>query len=308
MSTSLPPAVVITALGFAWPNGTTALHDITANFGRGRTGLTGRNGSGKSTLLRLIAGELAPTEGSVVASAAIGYLRQDLALAVDDTVAQALGIAERRAALAAVLAGHATAEDFETVGDDWDLEERAVEVLADLGMPTTSEVLDRALGTLSGGETVLIGLARLRLAGAAITLLDEPTNNLDRRARESLYAAVRSWKGALIVVSHDRELLDLMDETAELFQGGIRTFGGNFSAYEEQLRIEREAAERGIRSAEQELRIEKRQRIDAEVKLAHRARYAKTDYENKRMPKIVMNERKSEAQVSAGKHRTMRAA
>ncbi len=294
-------------LSLTWPDGTVALHDITATFGTGRTGLTGANGAGKSTLLRLMAGELIPTSGTVTAPEGIGYLRQDLALDGDQTLADVLGIGPVRAALAAILAGDASVENFDVVGDDWDIEERAGAVLSALGF-TSAESLDREVRTLSGGEVVLAGLARLRLGGSGVTLLDEPTNNLDRRARELLYSAVRTWLGTLVVVSHDRELLDLMDDTAELYDGGIRMFGGNFSAYLQQLAAEQETAERLVRAAEHDLRTEKRQRIEAETTLARRARYGQTDFENKRMPKIIMSQRKSNAQVSAGKYRGMHAA
>ncbi len=299
-------SVLLHALSLTWPDGTVALHDITAAFGRGRTGLTGSNGAGKSTLLRLIAGELSPTSGTVTTTGGVGYLRQDLALDGDQTLADVLGISATRAALGAIIAGDASPENFELVGDDWDIEERALAVLSGLGFTGAGE-LDREVRTLSGGEVVLAGLARLRLAASGVTLLDEPTNNLDRRARELLYSAVRTWSGTLLVVSHDRELLDLMDETAELYEGGIRMFGGNFSAYLEQLDAEQETAERLVRAAEQDVRVEKRQRAEAEVKLARRARYGQTDFENKRMPKIIMSQRKSNAQVSAGKHRGMMA-
>ncbi|MHA6669498.1 ABC-F family ATP-binding cassette domain-containing protein [Homoserinimonas sp. A447] len=302
MAHTSTPSIVITNLSLRWPNGSTALEAITATFGSGRTGLTGLNGSGKTTLLRLIAGELTPTTGTVTTTDAVAYLPQNLPLVTGSTLAEALGIEGKVRALNAIYSGDATAENFDALQNDWGVVERAQAVLSELGF-TTEANLDRAVQTLSGGEAVLAGIARLRLADAPIALLDEPTNNLDRRARELLYSAVHTWRGALVVVSHDRELLDLMDDTAELRAGSIRIFGGSFSAFTDQLRLEQDAAARMLRSAEQELRVEKRQRAEAEVKLASRERFGQKAFENKREPKIIMNARKREAQVSAGKYR-----
>lgn len=309
MVTPSSPSIDIRNLSFTWPDGTVVLDALTAAFGRGRTGLIGLNGSGKSTLLRLVAGELTATAGEVVTSAAVGYLRQDLARNSATTLADLLGVAHILEALRAIEAGDTDPVAFETVGDVWDVEERAEAALAQLGFPGLAvpgeSLLDRTVGSLSGGEAMLAGLARLRLADARITLLDEPTNNLDGRARELLYQAVRDWRGTLVVVSHDRELLDLMDDIAELREGGLEVFGGTFTEFEDALAGEQRAAERSLRAAEQGLRVRKRQRAEAEVKLARRERKGRSDFENKRAPKIIMNTRKAQAQVSAGKHRDL---
>src|SRR5690625_50675 len=94
-----------------------------------------------------------------------------------------------------------------------------------------------------------------------------------------------------------------MDETAELRDASLTVYGGPYSAFRDYLAQEQAAAEQAVRTAEQALRVERRQRIEAETKLARRSRYAKTDFENKRRPKIVMKQRATEAQVSAGKLR-----
>lgn len=159
------------------------------------------------------------------------------------------------------------------------------------------------MGTLSGGETVLTALLGVRLAGAPIVLLDEPTNNLDRWARAWLQDLIAGWTGTLIVVSHDVALLEQMDSTVELRDRRLTVYGGPYSHYREYLAREQAAAEQAVRTAEQALKVEKRQRVEAETKLARRRSYAKTDYLNKRRPKIIMNLRKSQAQVSAGKLR-----
>ncbi|QJT05359.1 ABC-F family ATP-binding cassette domain-containing protein [Streptomyces asoensis] len=296
-------SITCTSLAFSWPDGTPVFDGLDVAFGPGRTGLVGVNGSGKSTLLKLIAGELTPSDGTVRLAGEVGHLPQNVTLDTTLKVDAALGIAPQRAALHAIEAGDASARHFETVGDDWDVEERALATLGELGLGHID--LDRTIGEVSGGESVLLRLAALLLRRPDVLLLDEPTNNLDLYARRRLYSAVTSWPGVLIVVSHDRELLDLVDQIADLRAGEVTWYGGNFSAYEEALATEQEAAERMVRVAEADLKKQKRELVDAQVTLARRKRYGQKMSDQKREPKIVMGARKRAAQESAGKYRIM---
>ncbi|EPJ40132.1 putative Tylosin resistance ATP-binding protein TlrC [Streptomyces afghaniensis 772] len=299
----MPTSITVTSLAFTWPDGTPVFEGLDVAFGPGRTGLVGVNGSGKSTLLKLIAGELAPADGTVRVAGEVGYLPQNVTLDTTLRVDEALGIAGKRAALHAIEAGDVSEAHFETVGDDWDVEERALATLGELGLGHVE--LDRTIGEVSGGESVLLRLAALLLRRPDVLLLDEPTNNLDLYARRRLYGAVESWPGVMVVVSHDRELLDLVDQIADLRSGEITWYGGNYSAYEEALAIEQEAAERMVRVAESDFRKQKRELADAQMKLARRKRYGQKMWDQKREPKIVMGARKRAAQESAGKHRIM---
>ncbi|MFJ9850826.1 ABC-F family ATP-binding cassette domain-containing protein [Streptomyces sp. NPDC101150] len=296
-------SVACTGLGFTWPDGTPVLDGFQLAVGPGRTGLIGLNGSGKSTLLKLIAGELTPTAGRVRVAGDVGHLPQHAPLDTHLRVDQALGIAATRAALHAIENGDASEEHFTAIGDDWDVEERARATLDQLGLAALD--LDRTIGEVSGGEAVLLRLAALLLRRPDVLLLDEPTNNLDRAARRRLHDAVAGWSGVLLVVSHDRELLEHVDRIADLRDGEVHWYGGNFTAYEQALAVEQEAAERMVRVAEADVQRQKRELSDAHVKLARRVRYGNKMSANKREPKIIMNERKREAQVSAGKHRIM---
>ncbi|WP_236246092.1 ABC-F family ATP-binding cassette domain-containing protein [Streptomyces sp. CC210A] len=304
-SSSTPSALTCTGLSFAWPDGTSVLDDLDLTVPSGRTGLVGRNGSGKSTLLRLLTGELAPSAGSVHAVGEIGRLPQDAVLDTALRVDEALGIAATRAALHAVERGEAAEEHFTAVGDDWDVEERAHAALGQLGLGHLG--LDRTVGEMSGGECVLLRLAALLLARPAALLLDEPTNNLDLEARHRLYAAVDSWPGTLVVVSHDRELLERVDRIAELRDGEVVWYGGPYSVYEEIVAATQEAAERTVRAAEADVRRQRRELAEAQQKLSKRKRYGQKSYDNNVVPRIVAQERKRAAQVSAGKHRTLQA-
>ncbi|WP_404437698.1 ATP-binding cassette domain-containing protein [Microbacterium aerolatum] len=303
MSTpTIHSSVTLDRLTFTWPDGSTALDGVTGSFGTGRTGLVGRNGSGKSTLLRLIAGELVPRSGTITTTGDVACLPQQLTLDTDRRVAELLGIASALDAVRAITAGDVDPEHFDAVGDDWDIEARAEVALAEAGLDPS--FLDRCVGELSGGEAVLVAIAGIRLRRAPITLLDEPTNNLDRAARAALAAMVRAWKGTLIVVSHDVSLLELMDDTAELYEHTLSVFGGPYSEWRAWLDAEQNAARQAERDAKQALKKEKRQRIEAETKLAGRARVANKAYVEKRVPKIIANGRRMAAQVSAGRLRT----
>jgi ATPase subunit of ABC transporter with duplicated ATPase domains len=293
--------ITLSSLAFIWPNGSIALDGVSATFHSARTGLVGANGSGKSTLLRLIAGDLAPSSGSITTTGGVDYLPQHLTLDVGATVADLLGVAPAVAALRAIEAGDVDPRHFDTLGDDWDIDARADDALRHVGL--TSADLGRRVGDISGGEAMLVAVAGIRLRRAPITLLDEPTNNLDRDARARLGEMVRGWPGTLVVVSHDTALLELMDDTAELHDGALTVFGGPYSEWAAHLEGEQAAAQQAARTAQQAVKVEKRQRVETETKLAARARTARTSHANKREPKIVMNARKSEAQVSAGRLR-----
>ncbi len=300
MSQAVPYAIKVSDLAWAWPDGAVLFDGLDLAFGPGRTGLIGANGAGKSTLLRLIAGELVPTRGSATVAGALGYLRQDLTLDASLPVEEVLGIAGARRALRAIERGEVADEHFATIGDDWDVDERARVTLDQLGLAHLE--LDRRVGEVSGGEAILLGLATQFLRRPDVLLLDEPTNNLDRRARERLYQGVASWPGVMVIVSHDRELLELVDQIADLRDGEVRWYGGNLSAYEEAVAVEQEAAERMVRVAESDVRKQQRELIEARTKLDRRKRNAKKAFENTREPRAVMRARKRTAQVSAGKH------
>ncbi|UGT42962.1 ATP-binding cassette domain-containing protein [Nocardia yamanashiensis] len=303
MSTS---AVSLSDLTFAWADGTPVFDGLDAMLGPGHIGLVGSNGAGKSTLLRLVTGELMPQRGSVTATGRLGYLRQDLGLAAGQRVDQVLGIDGVRKALHRIESGTGEETDFEMIGTRWDVEEHAVALLGRLGLHyVASDVgqLDRRLDTLSGGETVLLGLVAQLLTEPDVLLLDEPTNNLDVVARERLYEVIGQFTGTVLTVSHDRELLDRVTTVAELRGGEIRLFGGNFSEYERIVDAEQEAARAAVRDARADVRKQARELVETRIKLDRRLRYGQKMWDQKREPKIIMSERKRQAQVSAGKLR-----
>ncbi len=237
-----------------------------------KIGLVGANGAGKSTLLRIIAGLLRPDEGFVYRArdAVIGYLAQEPDLDPARTVWQEVMSASadvvraedelRRlearmadpvvygdnAALERVLAAHARAEaEFERL-DGYRHESRAREALHMLGLP--EDVMDLPVSALSGGQKKLVGLAKLLAAGsepssASVLLLDEPDNHLDLEGKAFLASLIAGFPGTVVLVSHDRYLLDeVVTTVVEVEDHRLAQYEGNYSAYavEKQLRLLRQ--------------------------------------------------------------------
>ncbi|MEU1984783.1 ribosomal protection-like ABC-F family protein [Nocardia sp. NPDC019395] len=296
----MPDAYIVCSnLSFSWPDDTPVFADLSFTVPGGRTGLVAPNGAGKSTLLRLIAGDLRPVDGSVTVDGVLGYLPQTLPLTGDMTVAELLGIAPVLAALEAVESGDTAEEHFTTIGSEWDIEERTRAQLDRLELGDLE--FTRRLHTLSGGQVVSLGLAAQLLRRPDVLLLDEPTNNLDLDARHRLYDLLGDWNGCLLLVSHDRALLDRMDRIAELHAGEINYHGGNFTDYEQAVRAAREVAEKNIRNAEQEVKREKRELQQARERAARRSSNAARNLGNAGLPKIFAGTMKRNAQESAGR-------
>jgi ATPase subunit of ABC transporter with duplicated ATPase domains len=299
------PSVVLSELSFSWPNGRRVLDGLSASFSPGRTGLIGVNGAGKSTLLALIAGRLRPSSGSVTVTGDVGYLPQTLTLDANVRVASLLGIAGALDAIDAIEAGDASQAAFDAVGDDWNAREQARGWLSRLGLDHVG--LDDPVGRLSGGETIMTALTGLFLRRPAVLILDEPTNNLDRDARGRLYAAVESWPGVMLIVSHDRELLGLVDQVADLrsdhYGDSLRLYGGNLACYQAMLEAEQAAARRAVSAAAADVRREHRDLVRGQTKQARRDRQGRQLSASGSLPHAAAGARQRSAQEAAGRSR-----
>jgi ATP-binding cassette, subfamily F, member 3 len=232
----------------------TVLDDITFSINPGeRVGLVGPNGSGKSTLLRILTGEEPPDSGVVFLApgVSLGYLPQGLDLGLEDTVGEYVrsGIAgfqeahQQVEALALRLEGDSTTQVLEAYGEalsrfetlgGFTVENRVDMVLQGLGLQEVSQ--SDHMQHLSGGQRTRVGLARLLVAEPAILLLDEPTNHLDIEALEWLEEFLHTYRGAVLVVSHDRRFLDkTVTRILELDPANhtLREYAGNYSDYQE---------------------------------------------------------------------------
>jgi ATPase subunit of ABC transporter with duplicated ATPase domains len=230
-----------------------------------KVGLVGPNGAGKSTIFRMVVKEEEPDGGNVNIDrgVTVGYFSQDVGemsgqTVVEETMAGAGEVSEVKKELfeleqamadpARVDELEAIIERFGTVQarfdelDGYALEARAREILAGLGF--RSSVVDDDVGKLSGGWKMRVALARILLMRPDLLLLDEPTNHLDIESIIWLEGFLRAFEGALVITSHDRELLNrLVTKIVEIDGGDLTTYSGNYDFYEQQREIAATQAE-----------------------------------------------------------------
>lgn len=292
-------SLIFSGVSFAYPDSEPLFSDITFTVRPGeRVALVGPNGSGKTTLLRIAAG-LQSAAGSVSCPEDRWYLPQNALCRPDESVAELLGAARKLSALHAIEAGNGTESDFSVLDDDWGIEERLAAVRERWGIGSIS--LDRQSCTLSGGERTRVLLAGAELSGTGAILLDEPSNHLDSGARELLYDFVGRSRAALLIVSHDRALLERMDAIVELGSGRATRYGGNYTFYCEQRGLQLEALHRRADERQRTLRqARERERELAERRQRQESRAA-GHTERRGLPRIVAGSLASASQRTAAR-------
>lgn len=254
----LPTLVSLQHVSFQFANGKTLLDDLGLSIDHTPTGIVGRNGQGKSILAKLIAGRLAPSSGTLKIPAEVGYVAQHIDVVPGESIAGITGTAAALAALARLAQGTAQIDDVAVIDDRWDLAERLRTALNDAGLAHLRA--DTPADQLSGGQLTRIALIGALLAKPQLLVLDEPTNHLDSAGRAWLLRVLGDWRGGLVVVSHDRQLLDTMGRIVELSPLGVHVYGGNYTAYRHQRDAQQQAAVAALEHARAE-RNRERQRL-----------------------------------------------
>lgn len=256
-----PALVSLNQTTFQFANGETIFNELNLQFDHTHTAIVGRNGVGKSVLAKLIAGHLQPTAGSVTCSVPLAYVAQTFTADAGQTVADATGTAAALRALQRLQCGEASPEDFDILGERWDLPERLRQWLDDAGLPDVAHT--DLTQPLSGGQQARLALIGAFLNPPRLLVLDEPTNHLDGPGRDWLMNRLEHWRGGLIVISHDRQLLERMQRIVELTPRGATVYGGNFSTYQQQRQIHQAAAQATLDQSRTERRREQ-QRLQNE--------------------------------------------
>lgn len=272
---------------------------------RDKVALIGNNGVGKSILLKIIAGQLPASSGTIQLDAKPYYVPQLTGQYQHLNIAEALQVQDKIQALKAILAGDVSEENLAVLNDDWTIEERCAAALEYWQLGNLS--LDTPLALLSGGQKTKIFLAGIMVHQPAFLLLDEPSNHLDDASREILYRFIQSYTGTLLVISHDRYLLNLLSDICELSKKGLTLYGGNYAFYEEQKKIGMQALLQDVHASEKALRKAKekeRETMERQQKLDARG---KKKQEKAGVPTIMMNTLRNNAEKSTAKSKQVHA-
>ena len=258
--------------------------------------LIGNNGSGKSTLMQLITKELSPSEGQIICPEIPYYIPQHFGQFNHLTIAGALRIEGKLRALHAILQGDASVKHFTALTDDWEIEEKAMAALDEWGLPDVP--LSYPMHLLSGGEKTKVFLAGITLHSPAFILMDEPTNHLDDKSRARLYRFISTSPAGVLVVSHDRTLLNLLSSTYELTEKGVIYYAGNYDFYKEQKDLAVEALQARLEESEKQLQKARKQAREVmERQQKHDVRGKQLNIK-KGVGKMAMNTFKDQAEKS----------
>ena len=293
-------SISIQQISYIHPDKEVLFSDLNFAISKGqKLGLVGNNGCGKSTLLQIIAGQLSPSSGVIVRPDELYYIPQHFGQYDSLTIAQALQIERKQQALHAILSGDASNENFVILDDDWNIEERSIAALDLWGLGQFT--LSYPMNLLSGGEKTRVFLAGMDIHHPSVVLMDEPTNHLDSSGRQRLYDWVEKYRSTLLVVSHDRTLLNLLPEICELEKHQINYYGGNYEFYKEQKTLMQEALQQRIEEKEKALRIAlKVARETAERRDKQNVRGEK-NHIKKGVPRIVLNALQGKSEKSTSK-------
>lgn len=292
--------LTLDSVSLVLPNGKPLFTNLNACFDQRPTGMVGRNGVGKSLLGQILAGQRLPSSGRCSRHGRVHHLGQQV-IRHSTTVADLAQVGQVIAALQSIEKGSIDLYDFDTVGDQWDIRERLHILLDRHGLGHLTP--DYPAAELSGGQAMRVALLGAWLSDSDYLILDEPSNHLDSEGRAQLMAMITAWDRGLLVISHDRGLLEHMSRIVELSSLGLQAFGGPYSFYAKRKAEQREQAQQQLVRAKHERQLtaktlhEQRERLERhQSRASHHAKHAN-------QAKILIDRQQQRSQVTAGKQR-----
>lgn len=263
------------------------------------TGLIGANGVGKSVLARLLAGRLSPDEGQVHRSGRV-FLLPTPGYPPAGTLGELAGVGAELAALARLEAGSSDEADFACIGDRWNLRERLQQHWRAMQLPDDLDPAQPA-ARLSGGQAMQVALSGAWASDADWLILDEPSNHLDAQHRQQLYGQLQQWRGGLLVISHDRELLGHMQQIVELDARGLHRYGGPWQHYADVRAAEREAVAAQLDHARAQHRQQQRSAREQHERQQQRQARGNREARDANQAPILLGRQKQRAEASHGR-------
>lgn len=270
-----------------------------------KAALIGNNGAGKSTLLKIIMGQVQPNEGEVILHASPYEVPQLFGQYNHLSVAQALQVEDKLQALHNMLQGELSEDNYALLADDWTIEERCMAALQQWQLSDIK--LSQPLHSLSGGQKTKVFLAGISIHQPELVLMDEPSNHLDLAGRALLYDYIQNSKSTILLVSHDRKLLHLVDTVCELSKQGIKLYGGNYGFYTAQKEIEDRALSQELHSKEKVLRKAKEKERETLERLQKADSRGKGKQEKAGVARIMLNTLRNKAENSTAKTKSVHA-
>lgn len=300
------PRLTLDGVSCVLPDGRTLFSDLSEGFDRRPTGLIGRNGCGKTLLAHILAGRRAPSAGRCTRTGSVHYVPQQVSRTDGLSVADLAGLRTTLDALDRLAAGNAQPCDLDAIGGRWDLHQRLQAELERSGLAALRP--DTPAGILSGGQATRIALIGAFLSDADFLILDEPSNHLDASGRRALLDQLQHWPKGLLVISHDRRLLDGMARIVELTACGLRSYGGGYAFHAQCKAQERENASRRLELAKLERERGERALRERRERQERRRSRGRRHGQEANQAGILLDRQKERAQTSAGKLQRQRAA
>ena len=283
------------------PDGRVLFEGLNHSFSKRVTGIVGANGSGKSLLGRLLTGEQLPTTGTVRREGEMHVVAQLLSPERYPTVAALAGVHEVLAAVERIAQGSLDERDHSLAADQWDCAARLEVQLRQMGLGHLNA--EARTETLSGGERQRVALVGAWLSRADWLILDEPSNHLDVEQQLKLAEQIDRWPNGVVLISHDRALLEHVDEIVELSTSGLAVYGGAYSHYATAREHEQQAFQAALQGERTQARREQREMVEHLERQQRRNARGDRNARDGSQTKLITNAQKERSENSQGKLR-----